>query len=207
MKDYPGMAVRPCRDNNVVLRGKFDFCAKPAAGEEVCDAYELEIKVPVKFPREVPTVKEIGQRIPRDGKHHVNPDDTLCLGSPLRLLNKIEESPSLPGFAEKCLVPFLYAISKKLQSGGDFAFCELAHGEKGVVDDYMQLFGLRSREEVLRALELVGMKRRIANKQPCPCLCGYRLGRCGFHNILNQFRGLAPRSWFKKHRKNLGGWI
>ena len=205
--DYPGMVTRPCRDNRILLRGTFTFCATPVAGSEICGAYELEIEVPASFPRGVPKVKELCQKIPRDGKHHVNHDDTLCLGSPLRLLKKIAECPTLPGFAEKCLVPFLYAVSKKLQGGGEFAFSELDHGEKGVVDDYMELFRLRSREEVLRALELAGMKRRIANKQPCPCQCGKRLGRCDFHHKLNQFQGLVPRSWFKVHRKNLGAWV
>lgn len=205
LKGYPGMVTKPCRDNSMVFRGKFSFCATPAAGPEICDSYELEIKVSESFPREIPTVREVGHRIPRDGKHHVNPDDSLCLGAPLRLRNKIAESPSLSGFAEKCLVPFLYAMSRKLQGGGEFAFSELAHGEEGVVDDYMDLFGLGSKEEVIRALELAGMKRRIANKQPCPCQCGKRLGVCDFHHKLNQIRGLAPRSWFKMHLKNLGG--
>jgi hypothetical protein len=121
LKDYPGMTTRPCRDNCIVFRGKFSFCATPAAGEEICDAYELEIEVSASFPRKVPIVREMGHRIPRDGKHHVNTDDTLCLGSPLRLLKKIAESPSLSGFAEKCLVPFLYAMSRKLQGDGEFS--------------------------------------------------------------------------------------
>lgn len=206
LKDYPGMVTRPCRDIRILLRGTFTFCATPVVGAKICDAYELEIEVPASFPRGVPKVKELSRKIPRDGKHHVNPDDTLCLGSPLRLLKKIAECPTLPGFAEKCLVPFLYAVSKKLLNGGELAFSELAHGEKGVVDDYMELFGLRSAEEVIRALELAGMKRRIANKRPCPCKCGRRLGCCSFHNKLNQFRGLAPRSWFKMHRRDLGAW-
>ncbi len=206
LKDYPGMVTKPCRDNRILLRGTFAFCATPVAGNEICGAYDLEIEVPTSFPRAVPKVKELGRKIPRDGNHHINPDDTLCLGSPLRLLKVIGECPTLPGFANKCLVPFLYAITKKLQGGGEFAFSELAHGEKGVVDDYMELFSLRSAEEVRRVLELAGMKRRIANKRPCPCQCGRRLGCCNLHNKINQFRGLAPRSWFRIHRRNLGTW-
>jgi hypothetical protein len=98
------------------------------------------------------------------------------------------------------------AISKKLHGDGEFIFSELAHGAKGIIDDYMELFGLKSDDEVFRALELAGLKRRIANKKPCPCNCGLRLGICSFHNKLNQMRGLASRSWFKKHRNNIGSW-
>lgn len=204
LKDYPGMAIRPSRDEGLILKGTFKFCATPPNRAEICDSYELEIFVPTSFPRAIPKVKELNRKIPRDGKHHVNADDTLCLGSPLRLLKKIAEHPNLQGFAEKCLVPFLYAVSNKLQNGGEFVFRELAHGEAGIVDDYMELLGLRKKVEVFQALSLLGMKRRIANKLPCPCSCGRRLGLCPFHNNLNQLRNSAPRSWFKSHHRNLG---
>ena len=72
-------------------------------------------------------------------------------------------------------MPYLYAVSKKLQYGGDFAFNELAHGELGIIADYCDLFGLKKREQVINVLELLGMKPRIANKKPCPCECGRRL--------------------------------
>lgn len=149
-------------------------------------------------------MKELQHKIPRDGKFHVNNDDTLCLGSPLSLLKKIANSPSLSGFAETCVVPFLYAVSNKLQNGGDFAFSELAHGKKGVLDDYMEVLGLKRPEDVHKALDLLGMKRRLANKRACPCNCGKRLGSCFFHKKLNEFRRLAPRSWYKKHESDLG---
>lgn len=207
LKDYPGMAIKPSRDEGLVLKGTFKFCATPPNRPEICDSYELEIFVPTSFPRAIPTVKELSRKIPRDGKHHVNADDTLCLGSPLRLLKKIAEHPNLQGFAEKCLVPFLYAASNKLHNGGEFVFSELAHGEAGIVADYMELLGLRTKAEVISALKLLGMKRRIANKLPCPCACERRLGSCPFHNNLNQLRNSAPRSWFNSHHRNLGAGV
>lgn len=204
LKDYPGMAIRPSRDEGKVLKGTFKFCATPPSGIEICDSYELEILVPASFPRAIPMVKELSRKIPRDGKHHINADDTLCLGSPLRLLRELTDHPNLTGFSKQCIVPFLYAVSKKLQTGGDFAFSELAHGKPGIIDDYTELLGLKTDNEVHQALTLLGMKRRIANKMACPCKCGKRLGSCRFHHKLNQYRRVAPRSWFKMHSKNIG---
>jgi hypothetical protein len=171
---------------------------------EVCDVYELEVEVPPSFPKGIPRVKELQGKIPRNANFHVNGDESLCLGSPIRLLKNIGKAPTLSGFAATCIVPFLYAVTNKLQNGGQLAFSELAHGERGILDDYMELMGLKRREEVPQALDLLGIKRRIANKQACPCKCGRRLGECSFHRKLNEFRGLAPRSWFKLHHSNLG---
>jgi hypothetical protein len=181
--------------------------AQPDGGVDISDSYHLQIVLPMAFPKELPKVTELERKIPSDGKHHINPDNTLCLGSPLRLLKKISEQPNLVGFAERCLVPYLYAVSNKLQTGGNFVFSELAHGEQGIIDDYLDLLGLNKREQVVQALTLLGMKRRIANKAHCPCGCGLRLGKCSFHMKFNQYRNLAERPWFRAHAKNIGGGV
>lgn len=205
LKDYPGMALGPSRHAATVIRGVLSFSAAYKGGPTITDSYRLELVVPDAFPRELPRVTETGKQIPRDGRHHVNPDGTLCLGSPLRLLKKISDHPGLVGFAERCLVPYLYAVSHIRLNGGVFVFSELAHGEPGIVADYMDLFGLKTRAQVVRAVTLLGMKRRIANKSPCPCDCGLRLGKCRLHYKLNKFRKVSFRSRFKAHAANLGG--
>jgi hypothetical protein len=203
LKDYPGMSIGPSREGELILKGNFRFKANLRNGPVIEDSYTLEISITDRLPLVLPSVKETGNKIPRDGNHHVNPDHTLCLGSPLRLLGKINTKPNLIGFAENCLVPYLYAISHKIQNGGDFIFGELAHGEKGAIDDYIDLFGLKNREQVVNAINLLGIKKRLANKKPCPCGCGKRLGACSFHFKLNNFRKMAPKSWFSAHAKNI----
>ena len=169
------------------------------------DSYQLQIEVPKQFPRDLPRVTETADRIPRDPSYHVFPDGGLCLGSPLRLLQIVRRRPSLAGWAENCLVPHLYAVSHKLEHGGNFLFGELAHGKEGILSDYMKLLGLREPAQVIRALELLGMKRRIANKAPCPCGCGRRLGRCSFNASLGKLRDIASRHWFRTHAAKLRG--
>ncbi len=204
MTNYPGMSLVPSRGSSLVIRGVFSFSAMPKGKRSIVDSYQINITVPDEFPRAIPTVTETTRKIPRDGKHHVNPDGSLCMGSPLRLLQKISEDPNLAGFSEKCIVPFLYGVSYKLQTGEEFPFGELPHGEKGILDDYLILFGLKTTDQVKQALTLLGMKERIANKQSCPCDCGQRLGKCSFRHKLNQYRKLTTRSWFRDHRARMG---
>lgn len=203
LNDYPGMSIQPSQGGDLILKGVFAFKAKPPTGSEITDYYSLEILTPKEFPYALPKVREINEKIPRDGNYHINPDGTLCLGSPLRILKKINEKPSLVGFAESCLVPYLYAVSHKLRNGGHFVFGELAHGDKGIIDDYRALLGLKTGEQVIEALRLLGMKKRIANKKSCPCKCGKRFGKCAFRYKLNNYRKIAPRSWFISELSNL----
>lgn len=201
LSEYPNMSVSVIADGStdLVLNGTFDFAAKFKDEPEIQDSYSLEIRVPESFPSGVPTTKELAGKIPRDGKHHINPDETLCLGSPLRLKMLVRDEPTLSGFASNCIVPYLYWITTK-----KFAVGELAHGDVGIIADYMTLFGLSDPKQIIPTLKLLGMKKRVANKKPCPCGCGVRLGRCNKRFLLNQYRAIAPRWWFRDHIKTLG---
>ena len=199
---YPRMALRPEPGASVVLKGIFDFSAARQGMVEITDSFALAIKVPVAFPRDLPRVRETGGRIPNDGKHHVNQNDgTLCLGAPVRVLLNLSRNPTLVGFAENCLVPYLYDMSQTLNGGTPFAFGELAHGAIGEFTDYADLLGLKNPEQAKLAIILLGMKKRAANKCPCPCGCGKTLGRCRFNARLRELRQIASRSWYKSVMK------
>ena len=180
------------------MRGRFAFTASHRDAGEIIDEFELEIEIPPPFPKELPRVTETGGRIPKKVDCHVNEvDGTLCLGSPLRLLRLLAEEPTLTGFAARCLVPYLFAQSRKLAGSGTFTFGELTHGLPGMLDDYVALFGVRDISQAVEALRLLGMKTRRANKLPCPCSCRKRLGRCRFNAKLREFRAVAGRPWFR----------
>lgn len=198
LSDYPGMRVLPVTSTELVLEGDFEFGAITEGRPEIGDSYCLRIRVPEQFPAEIPTVVELEERIPRSPDWHVNPDGSLCLGSPLRLLMKLASEPTLAGFASRCLVPYLYATTHKAKFGGPFPFSELKHGRTGELEDYMELLALKRPEQVQRAIRLLGMKKRHANKEACPCDCGQRLGKCAFNKRLNRIRQLTNRSWFQR---------
>ena len=192
------MAVRPSGTPDLVLKGRFAFSAESEQHGQITDEYDLTIAVPRNFPKSLPVVTETAGKIPRIDGFHVNSDDTLCLGSPLRLLLSISKAPRLLGFAEKCLIPHLFAISHKLQHGGPVPFGELKHGLPGILDDFMDLLKLRERQQAFRAIQIPGMKKRRANKLPCPCGCSRRLGKCPFNFRIRDFRKLSERSWFRQ---------
>ena len=200
--EYPLMAVRPVNDYWLTLTGEFDLAATYDS-YTVRDSFELTIFVPFGFPQVVPMVLELGGCIPKGGGYHVNPDGTLCLGSPLRLLLKIHKTGDLTGFAKECLIPYLFAISKKLKEGGNLVFSELGHGDEGILSDYQDIFGLKAPLQVVTVLKALTLKKRRANKRPCPCGCGRRLGRCPFNKKVKIFRALASRSWYTSQHQTI----
>ncbi|MBF9016725.1 MULTISPECIES: hypothetical protein [unclassified Oceanispirochaeta] len=175
--EYPGISTTPSSVLGIFLRGTFNFTAETDKRGTISDQYEIEILVPFNFPRSVPVVREIRGKIPKNGDFHVNPDGSLCLGSPLRLLSLVNSNPNLVAFAEKCLIPYFYAVSIKLNYGDDFMFGELDHGNVGALEDYSLLLGLEEDSQIIQAFQLMGLKKRVGNKKACPCGCGKRLVR------------------------------
>jgi len=196
--DYPKMAIRPSSGVFLRLRGTFEFIGDHPKHGQLRDAYLMQIDVPPSFPWELPSVTELGGRIPKRAAHHVHGGGTLCLGSPLRLLKMLATNPTLGGFAAQCIIPYLFATTWRANHGGGFVFGELEHEGAGLLTDYGELLGLRTQDQALRALRLLALKKRLANKMICPCGCGIRLGRCRFNRRLAPYRRLASRTWYKR---------
>ena len=200
LEKFPEMSTVPSLKPGTILRGNLYFRANISEGREIEDNYCLEIFVPEDFPRKIPNVKETGGKITRDiANGHFLEDGSLCLGSHLRLLNLCHRDPTLIGFTYKCLIPYLYAISHKLQYGGELIFGELEHGVHGLIEDYSMMLNLKTTSQIKQALSSLSQKKRIANKKLCPCGCGKRLGVCSLHHILNKFRKMTYRSVFRTH--------
>jgi hypothetical protein len=203
LRENPGMALAPSRTSDTVLAGEFYFNRTYRGENEIAETYELRISVGHNFPKDPPVIEETEQRIKRIGDYHVNQDGSLCLGSPLRLRFLLAKAPTLSAFVDCCLVPYLYAVTYKMRHGGKLIFGELDHGDKGEIQDYEEMFCLQGKESVIRALKALGTKKRISNKRPCPCGCGVRLGKCKTHLVLNQFRPMVSRSYFRKCHQSL----
>jgi len=68
--------------------------------------------------------------------------------------------------------------------------------------DLALLFGTTRTDRVAEFARLTAMKKRQANKHPCPCGGGKRLGRC-HHSSVNNLREQLGRGWFSQVRNTL----
>jgi hypothetical protein len=186
--------LRPSTSGVVVLAGTLAFVADGPGGNRISDEYHVRLTVPRRFPAGIPNVWETAGRIPPD--YHKLNDGTLCLGAPTTIQLLVYRHPSLLGFVEQCLIPYLYGRSY-YEMHGTMPFGELDHGAKGLRQDLAALFGTSDHRAVHAFVRLAGMKRRLANKQPCPCASGQRIGRC-HHRTINRLREQLGRLWFRQ---------
>jgi len=188
----PGLRIVPGA-SDLVLKGRIGFTAQISGKAQISDCYQIEFRIPETFPRKVPGVFETGGRIPLS-YHHLR-DGSLCLGSETRLRLMLSEGLSLVGFIDRCLIPYLYRFSY-LETRGEPPSEDLEHGVNGIREDLRQLLGAKRESEVLPFIRLLGMRKRHANKERCPCGSGDRVGRC--HNRqLNRLRERLGRYWFR----------
>lgn len=191
---YPGLRLRPSTSDVIIIAGTLAFAANGPGGERISDEYDVRLTVPRRFPAGIPSVWETAGRIPR-GYHKLD-DGSLCLGAPTTLQLQIYRHASVLGFVERCLIPYLYSHSY-FEQHRTMPFGELDHGAKGLRQDLAVLFGTRDHQAVHAFVHLAGMKRRLANKQPCPCASGLRVGRC-HHRSINHLREQLGRPWFRQ---------
>ncbi len=204
LQEFNMMARRPSPPSSVVISGPFKFSASHAKTGRIDDTFNLRLEIPLSFPHALPRVVETANRIPKIPEFHINQgDNTLCLGSPLSLHLALQKDPTITGFAIKCLIPYLHAISYKLKHGGPMPFGELAHGREGIIADYLSLFHIETPYQLREVLCRLYTKKRSANKLPCPCGCGLRTGACRYNLKIALFRRLQKRSWYFEQLRDL----
>jgi hypothetical protein len=191
LQKYTNLRLQPAAGDETVLAGSFEFSAQARGQAPISDCYEISIAIASNYPRTVPLVRETANRIPRN--FHKLDSGHLCLGSPTRLRLILAETPSLLSFAERCLAPYLYGYSI-VESGGQLPFGELSHGAPGLRQDLASMLSVEDDQVLIGFVRLLTLKKRTANKLPCPCGSGKRLGRC--HNrIINPVRTKLGRGW------------
>jgi hypothetical protein len=190
---YPGLRIVPSRNGHLTLRGALDFRATGPTGEEIADTYDVELRIPSGFPAARPDAWETGGRISPD--YHTLDDGQLCLGAPTEIRLKLKTNPTLLGFINVLVVPYLYGHAFFLKHG-TMPFGELDHGIAGLRQHLATMFGAHSGERPEEFLRLAGMKKREANTRPCPCGSGRRLGRCHNRSVNGQRRRMG-RLWFR----------
>jgi len=195
---YPRMRLAEYGDEQAVIEGEYFLNAQMDGYEAIQETYKLRIIFPPRYPRSLPQVIELGNRIPKNSDYHTNKDRTFCLGSEIRLKSILFAHPSILDFIKKILDPFLYAVSYKLRYNF-YPYGDLDHGEDGLIDDYQRLFNVADKASVLLVLRALGKRKREANKLPCPCGCRQRIGKCDFRFNLQRWRRLEKRRWFREH--------
>lgn len=194
IKDYPEFRIQPSHNDVIVLKGRTtQVLNHEAYGEFIVD-YTISIHVLKNYPNELPIVFEESGKIKKDPSNHVNYDGSLCLGAPIRLKLILKKDPSLIYYFEKCVLPYLYAVTIMNSTEKGFVFGELRHGDRGLLDDFKSLFQLPEDKKVVQMLKILSVSKKQSNKSLCPCGCNNRITACSYFKKVLQMRTLLTRS-------------
>lgn len=204
---FPHLAVRPHRKDahftdadELRLSGSVALDYVDLSGLPGLDgSYRIKIVVPRAFPASLPRVYAVDGSIP--ASYHTNPDTTLCLGASLQVRSIVNRTPTLLGFVVGSVVPYLYR-HRHIHVFGKEPWGELDHGAPGLLHYYRGVIGTSEPRACVEFLKLGGLRRRVANKRPCPCASGLRLGRC-HHLRINRLRDRLGRAALRDAEREL----
>lgn len=172
---YPRLAVVRRRQLETVLAGPLAFDAGPDDMETISASFDIELTVPHAFPNQLPLAKQTGGCIRADYEH-VFTDGTLCLGVAIEQRRVLFEQPTLLGFVDRLLVPYLYGYCF-WRKHGRHPFGEAAHGPQGILDHYLAVLGLDDPLAAVAAIRLL-YEHGYRSERNCPCGSGRRVRAC-----------------------------
>ncbi len=104
---YPGLSEVVVA-GDVALKGAINFKATFRELETINACFDIVIIIPSGYPQDLPAVYSDGFNLD-DRFEHTNPNGSFCLEVPIEERRIFNQSPTLLGFINTLVVPFLYS--------------------------------------------------------------------------------------------------
>lgn len=173
-KKHPGLSQLYPTDYELV-RGVVVFDTAYQASPRIQDWFEIEIIIPPDYPAVLPQVIELQGKIP-DDYGHLNADGTFCLATPSAVGITFEKNPTLKGFVDSLVVPYLYSYCC-FRDFAIYPFGERSHGLAGLVEHYCDLFDVEASPSLWDGIQRIA-KYGYRGHHPCPCGSGKIVRKC-----------------------------
>ncbi len=167
--------------NPLKIRGVISFKAKYKELEVIEDWFEIEIDIPDDYPKYLPKITEIQGKIQSDYAH-LNDDSSFCLATPLAERQSFNQDPTLFGFMNNLVIPYLYSYCYWLKHN-EYPFGDRSHGMLGVIEHYKDIFNTNAIPELLDGLYRIA-QHGYRGHHPCPCGSGLIVRKC--HRTVTQ---------------------
>lgn len=172
---HTGLTAAAGPSGSTLLAGPFPFEAVREGLPSISDVFDLEIAIPGDYPAYLPAVRETTGKIDRTYEH-LYTDGSFCLAVPVEARRIFLRRPSLLGFVEELVVPYLYSYCHR-QRYGTYPFGDQPHGPAGILAYYRDTLGLADERATLCVL-LFLMEHGYRGHHPCPCGSGRVVRKC-----------------------------
>ena len=172
---HSGLTEIEERTRETVVSGELPFEASHEGLATITESFDIELFIPEAYPSELPWVRETGTRIDCDYRH-VFQNGRLCLAVPVEERRIFARQPSLLGFVNRLVVPYLYGYCY-WKEFGQHPFGEQSHGAEGIADYYVERLEL---DNDLAALAVVAslLEHGYRGHHRCPCGSGKIVRKC-----------------------------
>ncbi len=140
------------------------------------DTYGIKILIPQNFPYELPILIETTGKIPSHEDWH-NTNGICCLSTNAIMFKELGCPISITMWLDTFVHDFLANHVIKLHDE-NYAKGEFSHGTKGILEGYMEIFDVKSSEEVLQKLKLICCSSHLRRNEPCFCHSGKKYKLC-----------------------------
>lgn len=162
-------------DGETKVSGSLSFEATADGLETITASFDIDLIIPADYPDGLPRVYEVSGKIDPEYEH-VFEDKKLCLAVPIEERRLFAQEPTLLGFVNKLVVPYLYGYCY-WEKHKDHPFDESAHGAEGIVQYYFDKLNLDDELTVLAIISYL-VERGYRGHHPCPCGSGQRVRNC-----------------------------
>jgi hypothetical protein len=171
---YPELFFKDDEECDVTINGWYYLYE----GGTVWDRYKLKVIVPKDSPCGLPTVYEIGNRIPQVPDRHMETNGKACIVLPDAFWYEYPDGMNLHEFLDGPLRHFL-ANQSLIDRGctDNWKDGEWKHGSEGIIQFYSKIIGTDDPNIIHEYLKLM-ISDEIKGHWPCPCGSGERLRKC-----------------------------
>ena len=163
----------------------------------------MSILLPIKYPKIPPEIFCNDPKLPIGNiDRHIMKDGRACLGVQADIGMRWAAGPTIVGFLENIVEPFLvwqayYDAWQKPPPWGEFS-----HAKNGIIEFYAELLGRKMDSTVLGFIKLLARKNRPKGHEPCPCNSGKRLRNC-HRDLIYDIRKLIAWQYVEKDLQDL----
>ena len=197
-KNYPNWFVGICikdtkfstgctlKDNALVATG---VMALSASENETQYGYEIAVRFPFLYPKDVPSLLCVDDRLPIETARHIMHNKEACLGTPLEVRYSWCMAPTLTNFMNNLVAPFVAWQLHYETWGTAPPWGERAHGAVGIIQHCCELLASKLQCPVNVVEQLIVDCMQPSQRMPCPCGSGLQLRRC-HGKFIYQLRGI-----------------
>ncbi len=193
---YQGLSIQADPAGGYIVSGYIGFITK-VKELDIEDYFNIAINISNDYPKILPTVREVDGRIPQYFHKYTNA--CLCLEIPIEQRIIFNLQPTLLGYIENLLIPYLSSFHYWRKTGS-MPYGERSHGGAGIIESYEARLKVKDQIAILGFLFMLSTEIFL-RRQKCLCGSGNRFCRC-HEKHLKELQGLQSKDEFYSEYKH-----